>query len=320
MSEESKQIKPQLHQSHLQMLYRCGEKFRRVVLESEREPSTTPLIVGTATHTTVARNLNNKIDHGFLLPREAIKDYTRDDFIRSWNETSVILNDDERSDGLQKTKDKLQDQTIQLVTEHHYSIAPKISPIAVERKWVLEAQGYDYDMAGMIDVDEEKTIIPEGEEQPRIVTGIRDTKTRKTNLGQGEVDTSEQYTFYALAKYILDGKMPDYVAQDNLIKPTKTQPAKAISYYSKRDKNDFTVLYRRFDQATKIIKAGAFTPANPSDWWCSKQFCGFAADGSCPYFNSKRTTNKGGNKNDRTTKATADTIAGLESALNGPST
>lgn len=270
---EEKKAKPQLHQSHLQLLYRCGYKFSRIVLDGEREPATTPLVVGTATHATIAKNLNNKIERGTLLPREAVQDLTRDDFVRTWQESPIVFNDEEQSQGLQKTRDLLQDQTIQLVTEHHYAVAPKIQPQSVERKWVLEAIGYDYDMAGMIDVDEG--------------IGIRDTKTRKTNLGQAEVEKSEQYTFYALAKYMIDGKMPEYVAQDNLIKPTKTQPARAVSYVSTRTKDDFAVLYRRFDQANKIIKAGVFTPANPSDWWCSKEFCGFAANGTCPYFNSK---------------------------------
>lgn len=265
--------KPQLHQSHIQLLYRCGYKFSRVILDGDREPSTTPLVVGRSTHFTVARNLQNKIDVGSLLPRDAVKDYSRDDFVNSWENASIVFNKEERSAGLESVKGALQDQTIQLVTEHHYEIAPIINPVAVERKWVLEAKGYAYDMAGCIDVDEG--------------IGIRDTKTRKTNLGQGEVDKSEQYTFYALAKYLIDGVMPEYVVQDNLIKPTKTRGARAISYYSTRTKDDFNVLYRRFDQATKIIKAGLFLPANPNDYLCNKEWCGFAADSSCPFFNSK---------------------------------
>lgn len=320
MDSNTKTTKPQLHQSHMQQLYRCGEKFRRVVLNGEREPSTTPLIVGKSTHTTIARNLTHKIQNGSLLTREAVQDLTRDDFIQAWNETSVILNENEAQDGLVKTKGKLQDQTIALVTEHHYVIAPKIKPKLVERKWVLEAPAYPYDMAGTIDIDEEY-FKQKADGQPQLITGIRDTKTRERNLGQKEVDSSEQYSFYALAKFVIDGKVPDYVVQDNLIKPTKTQPAKAISYYSKRDQQDFEVLYRRFDQANRIIKAGIFTPANPSDWWCSNRFCGFAADGSCPYYNSKRhnTTErlikKGETKNEHANKNSARTIAELTAAL-----
>lgn len=283
---DNKKIKPQLHQSHLAMLYKCGEKFRRVVLEGDREPATIPLIVGSSTHSTIARNLNHKIDNGTLLTREAVQDYSRDDFIKEWQSSPVVLNDREAFDGLEKTKGQAQDQAIKLVTAHHYDLANLINPVSVERKWVLEAPTELYDMAGTIDVDERKNLVqPDG--SIKVQNNIRDTKTKKTNTGQREVDVSEQYTFYALAKFMLDGKMPDYVIQDNVIKPTKGREAYCVSYKSTRTEEDFLIVARRFAQANKIIKAGIFTPANPADWWCSKNFCGFAASGSCPYFNSK---------------------------------
>ena len=325
MSPDDKPVKPQLHQSHLAMLYRCGEKFRRVVLDGEREPATTPLVIGTASHASIAINLNNKIEKGTLLTRDAVRDYSRDQFVKAWQETAIMLNDEERADGLQRTKDHAQDTTIELVMVHHYDLAPKIFPVSVERKWVLEAPGFPFDMSGTIDIDELQEIDKEkGIWLPKPIVRIRDTKTRGRNLGQREVDASEQYTFYAMAKTLIDGKEPDWVVQDNIIKPTPTRPAYVISYKSKRTQDDFTVARRRFAQACKVIEQGAFTPACPSDWWCSKQFCGFAADGSCPYFNSKRSTipfigeTKQGGENGPNEKRTGrDVIAGLESSLGG---
>lgn len=268
-----KKGKPQLHSSHLALLYKCGVKFERVVLNGEREPATIPLVVGQATHTTVGRNLNNVIQRGSLLPREAVKDFARDDFIKEWRAIPIVLNAEEQSQGIDKTRDIAQDVTIRLVTVHHYDIAPKIKPKVVERKWVLEAPDFPFDMSGSIDIDEGAS--------------IRDTKTRKSNLGQREVDTSEQYTFYVFAKYMLDGFLPEYVAQDNLVKPTKTRDAYAVSYYSTRTQDDFKVVMNRWEQANKIIAAGVFTPANPQDWWCGQDWCGFAANGSCKFYNSK---------------------------------
>jgi len=269
---EEKVVKQQLHQSHLQVLYRCGEKFRRTIIENEREPATIPLVVGTATHATIARNLTNKIKKGTLLTKEAVQDLSRDDFLYGWKNTEIVLNDEEKSQGLSMTRDHAQDQTIKLVTAHHYEIANLIKPKAVERKWVLEAKDYDYNLSGMIDVDEGYQ--------------IRDTKTMKMNGGQKIVDISDQYSFYALAKYLIDGKMPDYVIQDNVIKPTKSRAAYCVSYKSTRTKNDFKVVMRRFDQACRIIKSGIYTPANSTDWWCSANFCGFYL--TCPYVNGKR--------------------------------
>jgi PD-(D/E)XK nuclease superfamily len=287
MTEKPK--KPQLHSSHLSTLYKCGYKFQRVVLSGEREPPTTPLVIGTASHSVVAHNLQNKIDKGTLLTREAVQDFARDEFIREWQKTPVIFDDEEKDMGLNKTRDLAQDATIAVVTEHHYRVAPKLRPVKVEQPWVLEAVGYPYDLAGTIDIKEkydfdfEKKVF-----LPKEVTTFRDLKTRKRDMGQREVDSSEQYTIYFMAMTYTDGAMPDFVYQDTLIKPTKTMPARAITYRTTRTKDDIDVFHRRFEQACKIIEKEAFTPANPADWWCSKEHCGFAAAGTCPYFNSKR--------------------------------
>jgi len=267
-----KPVKKQLHQSHLALLYRCGEKFRRVIIDKESEPSTTPLVIGSATHFTNARNLTNKIEKGSLLPREAIMDHSRDDFNLHWEETQIMLTDDELQNGLLRTRDAAQDQTIRLVLAYHYDIATQIKPKRVERKWVLEAPDYDFDISGTMDVDEGYK--------------IRDTKTMKINGGQRIVDLSEQYTFYSMAKYYIDKIMVEYVYQDNLIKPTEKRDAYGISYRSTRNKDDFAVAITRFAMACNVINRGAYVPANPVDPLCSPKFCGFYK--TCPYVNGKR--------------------------------
>ena len=301
--QDKQDIKPQLHQSYLALLYRCGEKFRRIVLEGEREPSTIPLIVGSATHTTIAKNLNNKIDKGSLFAKEVVQDCSRDDFVREWQESSVVLSNDEAMQGLNKTKDFAQDQTIRLVTAHHYDIANLINPKIVERKWVLNAKDYPYDMAGQIDIDEGNQ--------------IRDTKTMKVNGGQRVVDFSEQYSFYAMAKYLIDGTMPDFVIQDNLVKPTKTRDAYGVSYKSTRTKDDFRIVLSRFSLACKIIEQGSFVPANPVDPLCSPKFCGFYS--TCPYVNGKRVIPLAITKKviKQTSEQTDNIIQSLEKSLVG---
>lgn len=314
--------KPQLHQSHLQILYRCGEKFRRVVLDGEKEPPRVALVVGTSTHAVNAKNLTNKIQRGSLLTREAVQDFAHDAFIEEWKKAPVALTDEEAEEGLNRTRDTALDHTVQLASEYHYAIAPRIIPRSVEHKWVVVVKGYPFDLAGSWDVDEDFLKDPDrsGLYMPKRIIRIRDTKTRKMNLGQVEVDRSEQYTVYALAKKVIDGVMPTEVVQDNLIKPTKSRGPIAVSYTSTRTQDDLNVFFARFEAACKIIERAAFTPANPTDWWCSKEFCGFAADGSCPFFNSKRITliRKRGDQNARAkSKSGAELISELSASLAG---
>ena len=290
MSEE-KPKKPQLHSSHLSTLYKCGYKFQRTVLLGEKEPPTTPLVIGTASHSVVALNLNNKIDKGTLLTKEAVQDFARDTFLKEWQSSPITFNEEEIEQGLNKTRDRAQDETIAVAIEHHYQIAPKLHPSKVEEPWVLIADGFPFDLAGTIDVKEKYDFdFSRGVFLPKEIITFRDVKTRKRDMGQREVDASEQYTIYFMAMTYTDGVMPDYVFQDTLIKPTKTMPARAITYKTTRTQDDIDVFHRRFEQACKIIAKEAFTPANPNDWWCSKDHCGFAAAGTCPYFNSKRGT------------------------------
>lgn len=263
--------KPQIHQSALSTLSRCGYKFQRIYLDGDKEPSTTPLVVGRGTHSGIEKNLTNKINKGTLLTKEAVQDLTRDEFVKAWQETPVVLNNEEQFVGINKTRDLCQDMTIRLSLEHHYALAPRLSPKYVERKFVITSSASKYDIAGTIDDDEGDS--------------IRDTKTMEVNRCERDVHSSDQYTVYSFAKYILDGKIPDTIWQDNLI---KSNPVKLLSYETKRTKEDFSIFFERFNQYTKIIDSGIFTPANASGFDSPCHYCGFAREGSCPYFNSNR--------------------------------
>lgn len=264
-------VKPQIHQSALSTLSRCGYKFQRIYLDRDKEPQTTPLVVGRGTHSGIEKNLTNKINKGTLLTKEAVQDLTRDGFVKAWQETSVVLNEEERFVGINKTRDLCQDMTIKLSLEHHYVLAPKLHPVQVERKFVITSSTSKYDIAGTIDDDEGDS--------------IRDTKTMEVNRGERDVHSSDQYTVYSFAKYVLDGKIPDKIWQDNLI---KSNPVKLLSYETKRTKEDFAIFFERFNQYIKIIDSGIFTPANAAGFDSPCHYCGFAKEGSCPYFNSKR--------------------------------
>lgn len=275
------QTKPQLHQSHLVTLSRCGEKFKRKYILGHKEPNTTALIVGSTSHDTAAENLNNKIKSGELLKESVLLDVARDKFEKNWNETPVMLRKEEESAGLSKTKGAAIDESIALAKIHHTELAPNISPVAVEQEWVLQSPS-PYDIAGTIDV-KEQIIIPESDGSPeKTVNIIRELKNLNRNPGERFAHGSDQASFYALAEKIITGKLPDEIWFDILV---KTKTPYLVSYKTHRDPQDLIVVKARFDRAVDVIKAGNFMPASRSDWWCGTDFCGFAADGSCPFFN-----------------------------------
>ena len=251
-----------------------------MVLEGHREPPAVCQVIGRAAHDTTARNLQLKSADGHATYSiDAIKDLASESFDREWNNIPVVLSEKEKELGLSKIKGMSKDRTLEMCVAHAEDIAPNIKPMqgGIEWKWVIECNGYPFDLSGQIDVKE--------------VNGdIRDNKFRSRQITQNEVDTSEQLTVYAMATLIIDGKQPKKVWLDcvKLEQPGKKLTVRSLS--GERSDADFTVFRNRFEQAVEVIEKGAFTPAGPSDWWCSERFCGFAADGSCPYFNKGRKT------------------------------
>lgn len=259
------------------MLYRCGEQFRRVFIEGDIEPPGFDAVVGRSAHEVAKDNLTRKIESGgTLMAIDEVKDLARDSFVKVWTSTPVILSREERDGGLDRIKAKGIDRTIGLSVAHATQLAPKMNPKpgGIERKWVVEAKGYPYDLAGQFDLEEKDDT-------------IRDFKTGGKLVTQRIADTTEQLTIYAWAKWIIDKVLPPKVVLDGAAM-TDAGTIRVESFESTRTREDFDVARRRFDRAVEVIEKGAFTPANPTDWWCSQKFCGFAADGSCPFFNRQR--------------------------------
>lgn len=264
--------KPQLHQSMLRTLSRCGEQFRRRYICGDKEAPGIALVIGKSTHKVVEKNLRNKIKtKGQLLSLEEIKDSAHDEFINSWNETPIILLPEERELGIKKVKGQSLDMTVKLCELHHANIAPDINPIenGIERKFVVICKGYNFDIAGTIDIQEEER--------------IRDTKTSNRRLTQQDVDSSLQLTIYALAAKIFEGQIPKETCFDILIK--KSVP-ESLTLTSKRNEKDFIAFKNRFEKACEVIEKGMFYPTDYSNYWCSKLYCGYYD--TCPYVSGRK--------------------------------
>ncbi len=257
--------RPQLHFSGLDKLWSCGEQFRRIYLTGERMPKGTYIAVGSGVDIAVTRDLESKILDRQLLSLEEVKDQARDSATWELENNEIVLDKDERQLGQKKAFADAVDKAVRLAALHHKYIAPKLHPTHVQRKWEIEIPGIPFDLVGTIDVQEGPI-------------AVRDTKTSGKSPSAGIADMSLQLSTYALAIKVLDGDAPATVALDYLI-DNKVPVAK--SYVSDRNDDDFRVLLARVENAAEIIEKQAFTPAQPSDWRCSADWCGF--HGSCKY-------------------------------------
>jgi hypothetical protein len=260
--------KKQMHHSALEMLWKCGEMFnQRYVLGRKMAPSIVQQ-VGKGVDAAVNENLQHKIDEGSLLPVEQVTEVARDTVIHAISEDGdLLLTPDETQIGKKRAVANAVDKAVRLSKAHALDLAPSLKPKHVQRSWTVEIDGFDYDLAGTIDLDETDD-------------AIRDLKTSGKTPTKNAAHLSDQLTMYAMAKYALDGVIAPKVTLDTIVDLKKA--TKIDIKESKRTKDDFKVLLERIANAAQVIEAGAFTPARQSDWWCSYRFCGYAP--TCPYF------------------------------------
>jgi PD-(D/E)XK nuclease superfamily len=126
---------------------------------------------------------------------------------------------------------------------------------------------------------------------------IRDTKTSAKsptpsfmdgNDKAGTADESEQLTAYAVASHVIDGKLPDRMVLDYLVRTNAAKPTiKYLPTATTRSMDDVQVFLNRFTNLIHAMKTGVFVPANQSWWGCSEKWCGYA--GICPYFKRPKT-------------------------------
>lgn len=264
--------KPILHNSHVEMFFRCGMQFYYRYIEGLIKPPNSALLIGSATHDVAKDSLAYKINtqQAEMMPVEQVCDLARDSVVREYHKNGLRLRDQERGLDIRRVIDQCIDTTVALSVIHRSELVPAIEPVEVEAPWVIECESYPFDLAGQWDVNEP--------------TGFRDLKTSNKRKSQADVDTSTQKTLYALAWKIIKGNYPEKIFFDVLIK-TKTPTYQIIPTSS--DDSDTSTFMRRFELMCDCIGKGLFLPCNQSDWWCNREWCGYAEQ--CPYFNKRVT-------------------------------
>jgi hypothetical protein len=261
-------VKTQLHVSGLNLLSRCGIAFEYRYLRRVPEIRSVSLAVGSAVDRAVTADLTEKKDSGKLLRADEVQDIARDALLEEWQRGDIVVNEEDAEDGWSGSKGDAVDASVDMAGFHHKAAAPAIEPTAVQRKWVLDINGLDLQLAGTIDIQEG-------------LQSLRDTKTSAKSPVRDLADKSLQLTTYSLAVRQIDGAIPEAVGLDYIVRTPKRKELKLVQLESKRTDADMSHLVRRIEQAARVIRSGMFSPAPPDAWWCSKKFCSYWA--VCPF-------------------------------------
>jgi hypothetical protein len=270
-------MKPKLHWSQISMLCKCGQQFCFRYVKGIIRPPAVALIVGSATHVSIERNLKNKMEKKVLLPDEEVRQVAADDLNRRWQDEGAdlsSLDEDELGKGEKELRGEAVDMAVSLASLHNRELAPTIEPIHIERKWDVAIDGFPCDLQGTIDCQENGGLTAG--------TRIRDVKTSKRSPPKDKAEKDEQLTMYSMAAKVLDGTIPE-LSMDFLV---KTKEPKVVVQNTKREQADFEPLLARIAAASRCIETGVFMPCAPDHWCCSPRFCGYF--GQCQFVKSRK--------------------------------
>lgn len=242
--------KPYLSVTQLNMLTRCGEQYRRRYLLGQRRPPGVSQVIGKGTHAAGEKDLRSKLEWGELLEAEEVSDVAADATRRMWQEDEPVAEEGDPDQG------GAVDEAVKLAGLYHAKVAPAVTPVAVERAFILELPDFGYDLMGVVDVEEP--------------TKIRDTKTSAKAPSGNPAERDLQGELYTLEARVR-GKETSFV-MDHLIRGRTPRYIASEARYTDADHRSFLL---RVEAAAAMVQAGAFPPADPKSWACSPRWCGY---------------------------------------------
>jgi len=254
--------------SSLTTLLGCGERWRRRYIEQERVAPVPKQLRGRVVHEVAQHTHTQQLESKALPSVEQAHDEAATCFDAQWSE-GVLLDPEEKAIGEERTKSTSKDFAIDLAGYHVQTVAPRITPIAVEEHMTVVPANSDLIIHGIIDLI---ALSPAGDE-------IHDLKTAERSPSADTADKSSQLSFYSLLWYTDTGHFPHRLTLNTLVRTPTRNEKKFIPLHTTRDQEDMNVLIARLNTAVDTVKAGRFLPAPADSWLCG--YCEFR--NSCPF-------------------------------------
>jgi len=229
----------------------CGRQWYYRYIRKLIIPPGGSLTTGKALHKGLEKNFTQKIESGNDLHADEVEG-TFEEYMKENKEETVWDENLQFEDALSKGST--------LTKKHIKEVAPRIQPIAVEKKIELDLPGTDKFLLGYIDlIDVDNTII--------------DHKSSKRSKSQGDVDNNLQLSIYATHLFADNPDLQEVnVRIDNLVLK-KAPEIKQLP--SVRTINHVLWSLAVIKSVLKGIEKGIFNPAEPGCWMCSEKWCGY---------------------------------------------
>lgn len=292
--------------SALYVAQACGEKFRRMYIERDFRPSGIRAKRGTAAHKVANEahmrqlrakeasadfELNRNLILRDSLPTiEEAKDIAADSFERALVE-GVAWTPEEKALGVEKVAGAEKDTAVRMGAHYVQVVAPRVDPVAVERKTVIRPADMNVEITGIVDLVSVEPPAPIAiaapiiadalMQEPRIRTSgdevINDLKTSDRSPREGDAARSQQLPLYALIRTAETGRMPEKLRLRTLV-TTRTGKVSHVEQTTETRRENLEAVAQRLNAAISAVERGSFVPANPDWWGCSAKYCAYFGD------------------------------------------
>ncbi len=249
--------------SSLSCLTQCGEKYRRRYIENERFPPSPRQLRGRVVHAVAQGAYQHTLNSEPLPTVDEAKDTAATNYEAEWSKGVEPDKDDPST--LETQKGSSKDFAVDLSGYHVATVAPAITPIAVEEKITVTPKDSDLVIHGIVDLID---LTSDGDV-------IRDLKTAEKSPPHDAAEKSQQLSFYHLIWHTDTGVLPKRLTLDTLVRTPAKAEKKYVQLHTVRDVADDAALVQRLNTAVETVKRGVFMPAPMDSWGCSERWCEF---------------------------------------------
>lgn len=248
-----------LSASSISTYLKCPLRWKRKYVDREYEPSSGPLIMGSAIHAAEAASDWAQIETGERMESGLVQEAFSDE----WEER---VEREEVDWGWDKPGE-LKDVGVACVAVYDETIAPTLKPVTIEREIRLQLPDVEWGFLSYLDLEEEDG-------------AIVDRKVRGSKMNKQMADSELAATGYMLGRRAEENPAPEF-RYHTMVK-TKT-PYAEIVLTNRTDKQLDAFVDRIYQVAAEInwrLENDIWAGAVPGSWWCSERFCGYFH--SCP--------------------------------------
>jgi len=235
--------------SQIRMFRRCEKQyyFRYLLGLKIRPPGAVTLGI----------SVDKGVSHNFSQKIKSHQDLPLADVLDAYSTAFESLRYD--TDWKDEKPDRVKDDGYSLMEVHHSQKAPTVQPIAVQKKIEIPFENVNYSFIGILDAINDKGV-------------ILDTKTTSRTPPEDQIKRDEQLTAYALLYRVEYGKEEAGIELDYLV---RTKKPKLVVLEGWRTQADIDLFLEEVGKVWQAIKTGIFYRTDPTNWWCSPQWCGY---------------------------------------------